>query len=54
MMSLLRKSAEAARRNRIDHVFMKADDNSNGKITVPQMLKCFTLNGEVGILYIQQ
>ena len=47
MMSLMRKRAEAARRKRMDHVFMKADDNSSGKITVPQMLRCFALNGEV-------
>ena len=47
MMSLMRKRAEAARRKRIDHVFMKADDNSSGKITVNQMIKCYSLNGEV-------
>ena len=46
-MSLMRKRAEAARRKRIDHVFMKADDNSSGKITVNQMIKCYFLNGEV-------
>ena len=46
-MSLMRKRAEAARRKRIDHVFMKADDNSSGKITVNQMIKCYSLNGEV-------
>merc|ERR1712062_533381 len=42
----MRKRADAARRKRIDHVFMKADDNSSGKITVNQMMKCFSLNGE--------
>ena len=43
----MRKRAEAARRKRIDHVFVKADDNSNGKITPQQMLKLFAANGEV-------
>ena len=47
MMSLMRRRAEAARHKRIDHVFMKADDNSSGKITINQMLRCFALNGEV-------
>lgn len=42
----MRKRAEAARRKRIDHVFVKADDNSNGKITPQQMLKLFAANGE--------
>ena len=46
-MSVMRKRAEAARRKRIDHVFVKADDNSNGKITPQQMLKLFAANGEV-------
>ena len=43
----MRRRAEAARHKRIDHVFMKADDNSSGKITINQMLRCFALNGEV-------
>jgi len=43
----MRKRAEAARRKRIDHVFIKADDNSNGKITPQQMIKLFAANGEV-------
>ena len=47
MMSMMRKRAEAARRKRIDHVFIKADDNSNGKITPQQMIKLFAANGEV-------
>jgi len=47
MMSMMKKRAEAARRKRIDHVFVKADDNSNGKITPQQMIKLFTANGEV-------
>ena len=50
MMSMMKKRAEAARRKRIDHVFVKADDNSNGKITPQQMIKLFTANGEVNIL----
>ena len=49
-MSMMKKRAEAARRKRIDHVFVKADDNSNGKITPQQMIKLFTANGEVNIL----
>lgn len=47
MMSMMKKRAEAARRKRIDHVFLKADDNSNGKITPQQMIKLFAANGEV-------
>ena len=47
MMSMMKKRAEAARRKRIDHVFVKADDNSNGKITPQQMIKLFAANGEV-------
>ena len=47
MMSMMRKRAVAARRKRIDHVFIKADDNSNGKITPQQMIKLFAANGEV-------
>ena len=47
MMSLMRRRAEAARHKRIDHVFMKADDNLSGKITINQMIRCFALNGEV-------
>ena len=50
MMSLMRRRAEAARHKRIDHVFMKADDNLSGKITINQMLRCFALNGEVNFL----
>ena len=50
MMSMMKKRAEAARRKRIDHVFVKADDNSNGKITPQQMIKLFTANGEVNTL----
>ena len=50
-MSMMRKRAEAARRNRIDHVFVKADDNSNGKITPQQMIKLFAANGEVIIIF---
>ena len=46
-MSMMRKRAEAARRKRIDHVFIKADDNSNGKITPQQMIKLFAANGQV-------
>ena len=49
-MSMMKKRAEAARRKRIDHVFVKADDNSNGKITPQQMIKLFTANGEVNTL----
>ena len=51
MMSMMRKRAEAARRKRIDHVFIKADDNSNGKITPQQMIKLFAANGEVCYSY---
>ena len=46
-MSMMKKRAEAARRKRIDHEFVKADDNSNGKITPQQMIKLFAANGEV-------
>ena len=49
-MSMMKKRAEAARRKRIDHVFVKADDNSNGKITPQQMIKLFSANGLVNIL----
>ena len=52
MMSMMRKRAEAARRKRIDHVFIKADDNSNGKITPQQMIKLFAANGEVCYSYV--
>ena len=48
----MRKRAEAARRKRIDHVFIKADDNSNGKITPQQMIKLFAANGEVCYSYV--
>ena len=47
MMSMMKKRAETARRKRIDRVFVKADDNSNGKITPQQMIKLFAANGEV-------
>ena len=47
MMGLMRRRAEAARRKRIDHVFVKADDNSNGKITIQQILRIYEVNGEV-------
>ena len=50
-MSMMKKRAEAARRKRIDHVFVKADDNSNGKITPQQMIKLFAANGEVIIIF---
>ena len=43
----MRRRAEAARRKRIDHVFVKADDNSNGKITIQQILRIYEVNGEV-------
>ena len=43
----MRRRAEAARRKRIDHVFTKADDNLNGKITPQQLLRIFSANGEV-------
>jgi len=43
----MRRRAEAARRKRIDHVFVKADDNSNGKITIQQVLRIYEVNGEV-------
>ena len=46
-MGLMRRRAEAARRKRIDHVFVKADDNSNGKITIQQILRIYEVNGEV-------
>ena len=46
-MSMMKKRTEAARRKRIEHVFAKADDNSNGKITPQQMIKLFAANGEV-------
>ena len=46
-MSMMRKRKEAARSKRIDHVFVKADDNSNGKITPTQLIKLFAANGEV-------
>ena len=48
-MSLMKRRAEAARRKRIDHVFSKADGNSNGKITIQQMLRLFATNGEVSL-----
>ena len=50
-MSMMKKRAEAARRKRIDHVFVKADDNANGKITPQQMIKLFAANGEVIIIF---
>ena len=44
---MMKKRAEAARRKRLDHLFTKADDNCNGKITPQQMIKLFAANGEV-------
>ena len=50
MMSLMKKRAESARRKKLDHVFAKADDNCNGKVTPQQMIKLFAANGVVSPL----
>ena len=44
MFSLMKKRNEAARQKKMDHIFAKFDDNGNGKITAPQMLKLFAAN----------
>ena len=54
MMSMMKKRAEAARRKRLDHLFTKADDNCNGKITPQQMIKLFAANGEVCVNLINK
>jgi len=44
MFSLMKKRNEAARQKKMDHIFQKADENGNGKITPQQMVKAFAAN----------
>ena len=51
MFSLMRKRNEGARQKKMDHLFSKADDNGNGKITPQQMIKLFAANDIIGNKY---
>ena len=51
MFSLMRKRNEGARQKKMDHLFSKADDNGNGKITPQQMIKLFAANDIIGNIY---
>ena len=51
MFSLMRKRNEGARQKKMDHLFSKADDNGNGKITPQQMIKLFAANDIIGNTY---
>ena len=44
MMGLMRRRAEAARRKRIDQEIEKADEKSNDKITLQQILTKYKEN----------
>ena len=48
MFSLMKKRNEAARQKKMDHIFQKADENGNGKITPQQMVKAFAANDVTG------
>ena len=50
MFSLMKKRNEAARQKKMDHIFQKADENGNGKITPQQMVKAFAANDVTGNL----
>ena len=50
MFSLMKKRNEAARQKKMDHIFQKADENGNGKITPQQMVKAFAANDVTGKL----
>ena len=50
MFSLMKRRNEAARQKKMDHIFLKADDNGNGKITPQQMVKLFAANDVTGSL----
>ena len=44
----MKKRNEAARQKKMDHIFQKADENGNGKITPQQMVKAFAANDVTG------
>ena len=46
----MKKRNEAARQKKMDHIFQKADENGNGKITPQQMVKAFAANDVTGKL----
>lgn len=48
MFSLMKKRNEAARQKKMDHIFQKADENGNGKITPQQMVKAYAANDVTG------
>ena len=45
----MKKRKESARQKKMDHIFSKADDNGNGKITPQQMIKLFAAADVIGM-----